>query len=165
MAGRHSENPLAEGSEGELNLIPYLDIMVNLVIFLIFTFQVIVEMNVIDLMAPAFGKGDTAQDDAKPPRSITLVISKSGYKVLSSDVTMGFLEIPLKNGEYATEQLSEKLSDWKETYELGNSMIMTADMDVKYDLVVRTMDAVRKMGDRSLFPGVMLSRVAPSGGG
>lgn len=164
MARRHNEDPMAEGSTGELNLIPYLDIMVNLVIFLIFTFQVIVEMNVIDLMAPAFGKGADANPDDKPPRSITLVVSKAGYRVLSSDPTMGVLDIPVTGTDYDTEQLTEKLANWKETYELGNSMILTADMDIKYDVVVRTMDAVRTDGDRDLFPGVMLSRVAPGGG-
>lgn len=156
---------MSEGSEGELNLIPYLDIMVNLVIFLIFTFQVIIEMNVIDLMAPALGGKGSADDNDKPPRSITLVVSKAGYRVLSSDPTMGVIDIPAQGTEYDEEQLTEKLSDWKQTYELGNSMILTADMDIHYDVIVRTMDAVRKDGDRELFPGVMLSRVAPTVGG
>ena len=41
-----------EGADAELNLIPYLDIMMNLVIFLIFSFQVIIEFRLIDVIPP-----------------------------------------------------------------------------------------------------------------
>ena len=51
----HREGLADEAEEsGELNLVPYLDIITTLVIFLIFTFQVVVEFRLIDLLPPAY---------------------------------------------------------------------------------------------------------------
>lgn len=46
---KHHLDDEAEES-GELNLTPYLDIITTLVIFLIFTFQVVIEFRLIELL-------------------------------------------------------------------------------------------------------------------
>ena len=147
----------AEAAEAELNLVPYLDIMVNLVIFLLFSFQVVIEVCRIDLLAPAYGE---AASGGTPGTTITLAIHKNGYTVLSSDAAMGVIDIPLKDGDWDREQLHTKLADWKRTYALLDNIIITAEPRLPYEVVVRTMDAIRLDGNSNLFPGVTLARAA-----
>ncbi|MBN1337529.1 MAG: biopolymer transporter ExbD [Deltaproteobacteria bacterium] len=144
-------------AEAELNLVPYLDIMVNLVIFLLFSFQVVIEVCRIDLLAPAYGEGGGSSSAAT---TITLAIHQNGYTVLSSDAAMGVIDIPLKDGDYDRDELHTKLVDWKRTYALPDNVIITAEPRLSYEIVVRTMDAIRLDGHSNLFPGVTLARAA-----
>jgi biopolymer transport protein TolR len=146
-----------EAAEAELNLIPYLDIMVNLVIFLLFSFQVVIEVCRIDLLAPAYGE---ASGSSSPVTTVTLAIHKGGYTVLSSDAAMGVIDIPLKDGDYDRDLLHTKLAEWKRTYALPDNIVITAEPRLPYEAVVRTMDTIRLDGNSNLFPGVTLARAA-----
>lgn len=148
-----------EVAEDELNLVPYLDIMVNLVIFLIFSYQVVIEMARIDILAPAYTGDQSGSSSAAPDTTVTIVATKEGYTVLSSDSTMGVIDVKrLPNGDFNTDQLHTKLVEWKKNYNLKEGVILTADSDLDYDVIVQTMDAVRNDGDKLLFPQVMLAR-------
>ena len=150
----------AEG-ESELNLIPYLDIMMNLVIFLIFSFQVIIEFRLIDVVPPALSSQASAgSSDDKPKMQVTLVISKSGYRLLSSDSTVSPVDIPMKGKDYDPEELKDRLVSWKKDYGLGESIIFTAELDTEYSVVVAAMDAIRNDGKDLLFPDVLLARAS-----
>ncbi|MBA2321259.1 MAG: biopolymer transporter ExbD [Deltaproteobacteria bacterium] len=147
-----------EGS-GELNLTPYLDIITTLVIFMIFTFQVVIEFRLIDVFVPAFGKKPD-QAEAPPPDkpvvTVYLVIVEDGYRITASDL-LAPSEIPKKgDGTYDTEKLRETLVTWKDKLDLGESIILIAQDDTEYDLVIRTMDAIRMDGKKFLFPDVAL---------
>lgn len=154
-----------EGADAELNLIPYLDIMMNLVIFLIFSFQVIIEFRLIDVIPPAFSSsGSSSNSDEKPKATITLAITESGYKLLSStsDV-MPAIDIPMQGGEYDTDELHDRLVSWKQNFDLGESIIFMADLNVEYKVIIQSMDAIRNDGEKLLFPDVLLAR-QPGGG-
>jgi biopolymer transport protein TolR len=154
-----------EGAEGELNLVPYLDIMVNLVMFMLFSFQVILEMNVIDLVTPAYGASQAAAGDPdQKTRVITLVVTDQGYTLLSSDETMARIDIPRRGKDFDDEQLKVKAAEWKDNYQLGTSLVLTAARNVEYKDIIGAMDAVRMDGDRFLFPDVLLAATNDSGG-
>jgi biopolymer transport protein ExbD len=160
--GRYSSNAHEignEGAEGELNLVPYLDIMVNLVMFMLFSFQVVLEMNVIDLVTPAYGAAaaSAATDTETKNRVITLVVTDSGYTLLSSDEAMARVDIPRLGTSYDNDQLRVKAAEWKANYQLGTSLVLTASRDIQYKDIVAAMDAVRMDGDRFLFPDVLLA--------
>jgi biopolymer transport protein ExbD len=161
MAKRWDHGDDLEISDEELNLIPYLDIMVNLVIFLLFSFQVIIEMSRIDILAPAY-EGPSSGPSKAVDTTVTIVASKEGYTVLSSEpATTGVIDIKrLPSGKHDTEQLHSKLVEWKKNFQLSEGVVLTADGDMDYDVIVQTMDAVRQDGDRDLFPNVMLARAA-----
>jgi len=150
-------------TEGEdLNLIPYLDIMVNLVIFLLFSFQVVVEMVRIELLSPAYG-GPSDNAGAEPTKMLTVVVTNEGYTVMSLDPSVrGQENVALVNGRYDTDTLHVKLVELKSQFKLGNGMILTADANVPYKAVVETMDAARNDGDGDLFPDVLLARSGPT---
>lgn len=154
-----------EGADAELNLIPYLDIMMNLVIFLIFSFQVIIEFRLIDVIPPAFSSsGNSSGSEEKPKPTITLAITHSGYKLLSSasDI-MPAIDIPKQGDKYDTEELHDRLVSWKQNFGLGESIIFMADLDIEYKVIIQSMDAIRNDGEKLLFPDVLLAR-QPGGG-
>jgi biopolymer transport protein ExbD len=155
----------AEG-EGELNLTPYLDIITTLVIFMIFTFQVVIEFRLIDVFVPAFGKApkpDPTEVPDKPVVTVYLVIVKEGYRITASDY-IAPSEIPkTSDGKYDTQKLHETLVTWKEKLGLGESIILIAQDDTEYDLVIKTMDSIRMDGKKWLFPDVALGAATLGG--
>lgn len=157
----HESDEDTGGDAAELNLTPYLDIMMNLVIFLIFSFQVIIEFRLIDVVPPAVSSAASASanPDEKPKPTITLVITKEGYRLLSTATdTMPAVEIPKKNGKYDQTELHDRLVSWKKDFGLGDSIVFTADLDTEYTVVVEAMDAIRSDKDTLLFPDVLLAR-------
>jgi biopolymer transport protein TolR len=159
MGSRWQHENITETAEDELNLVPYLDIMVNLVIFLLFSYQVVIEMCRIDILAPAYGTDGPGP--STPQTTITIAASKSGYTVLSTDTMMGVIEVPrLPSGAFDTDTLHTKMLDWKKNFKLQDGVVLTADSDTPYEVIVQTMDAVRKDGDTTMFPEVMLAQVA-----
>lgn len=150
-----------EEEEGELNLTPYLDIITTLVIFMIFTFQVVIEFRLVDVMAPQLGKGGGASTE-KPPVTVTLIITDAGFRVLASD-GIAPSEIPKKGDKYDFDKLHETLVTWKSKLSLGEGLILMAQENTEYSLVVETMDAVRNDGKNLLFPDVALA-VGVTGG-
>lgn len=157
---RHEEDETG-GDAAELNLTPYLDIMMNLVIFLIFSFQVIIEFRLIDVVPPAVSSSAAASSnpDEKPKPTITLVITKEGYRLLSTATdTMPPVEIPKKGDKYDQTELHDRLVSWKRDFGLGNSIVFTADLETEYQVVVEAMDTIRMDKDDLLFPDVLLAR-------
>ena len=139
--GRHREEEDESGGDAaELNLTPYLDIMMNLVIFLIFSFQVIIEFRLIDVVPPAVSSAASASASQENPKpTITLVITKDGYRLLSTSSEMAPIDIPKKGAKYDTGELHDRLVSWKKDFSLGESIVFTADLDTEYEVVVEAM--------------------------
>lgn len=146
------------GGSEELNLVPYLDIMVNLIMFLITITAYIVEMKQQTVLAPGGGGpcvGENCPADEKPKVFLTISVLNQGFAVLSSDgaVVPGFQEDKV-NGEYPYGRLQKHLREYKETYDLANNVILAADSQVPYKVIMTTIDASREDGAGELFPGV-----------
>lgn len=161
MRRRRNLSHSLEGGEeeSELNLTPYLDIITTLVIFMIFTFQVVIEYRLIDVMAPEYSSvaGGGASE---PQMTVTLVITKDGYRVLSSDPLVAPTEVPRKgDGKYDVTELRSALKRWKSELSLGESLVVIAEEATEYQVLVEAMDAVRNDGERLLFPDVVLATV------
>lgn len=171
MSGRrrwHREDLTNEAEEsGELNLTPYLDVVTTLVIFLIFTFQVVVEFRLIELLPPAYDSG-RAQTDAQPeepPVTLTLIITQEGYRLVTNKPELGTAEIPKKDSAYDNDKLTQELLNVKKKLGLGESLILTAADDIEYQVVVAAMDAARVTEGQLLFPDVLLAKASLGGGG
>jgi biopolymer transport protein ExbD len=155
-----------EAAEAELNLVPYLDIMVNLVIFLLFTFQVVIEVCRIDLVTPAYGEepGTSTQVDPKKLVTITVAVHKTGYTLLSDNPEMTVIDIPLKRvGQEEvldTERLRRELATWKENFDLAEGLVMVGSDTTEYSDIVLTMDAIREYKGKPFFPDIVLAQNA-----
>ena len=110
--------------EGELNLTPYLDIITTLVIFLVFTFQVVIEFRLIEVIPPAFGatanKAQTPPDER--PVTVTLIITSAGYRLLTDrdDLILPAEMSKKPDGTYDTVKLKLTTFIGKELQQKGD---------------------------------------------
>lgn len=168
MARRHRKHRefIDEGEEsGELNLVPYLDIITTLVIFLIFTFQVVIEFRLIELLPPAYtATARNAGDSAEPPTTLTLMIHSNGYRLVTNK-EIGSVDVSKRSdGSYDNDRLTEELARTQRELQLGKSLVLTASSDIEYKVVVAAMDAARTYQGQLLFPDVLLAQSSGGGG-
>lgn len=161
---KHEELEDEAEASGELNLTPYLDIITTLVIFLIFTFQVVIEFRLIELLPPAYGPSarpaNPNQDPDKPEVTLTMFIHSEGYKLVTNMPELGAVNVAKKGNDYDNERLTQELDKVKRTLSIGESLIITASDDIPYKDVVAAMDAAREYEGRLLFPDVLLAKAS-----
>jgi biopolymer transport protein ExbD len=141
----------------ELNLVPYMDVMVNLIIFLLVTTSTFLPMGMLSIFPFLVSSKTVDQpEEQKAGLNFTVFITKSGFTLGG---TGGILNpIPKKaNGEYDFDALAQKAVEVKNHYPTENMVILSADQEIKYDILVRTMDTLREKDNRPLFDDVQLS--------
>jgi len=176
----HVEDPAEE--DGELNIVPYLDIIVNLIIFLLVMQAAFVSVGMIDVTAPSYASvapGDPKKDEATPELRLTLGISKDGFYIAASggvlpgqqaedapkeltadNVSKRPPTVPLlPNGAYDFETLARKLRTIKAAFPDTASIYIAADDDIPYELIVETLDTSREDAKGDLFPAVAFTQI------
>src|SRR2546429_126022 len=136
---------------GELNLVPYLDIVTNVVIFLLASVTYITALSNVNASAPTYGTGvGSAEAQGPPPLNLTVNVSEAGFTiaasggVLKNEVTGTLPTVPKDTGtaELPYKKLADFVRKIKDQYPDEHNIILTANPEVSYDLVVRTMDTV-----------------------
>ena len=135
----------------ELNLVPYLDIMTNLVVFMLVSTAFLVPMQEVPVLVPSLAPGGGAA------RSLTVAVSPGGLAVVPSDGAVVELLRDPSTGALPFDRLTETLRAFKSAGVQGESVRLVADYETPYSEVVATMDAARKDGAGSLYPGVQLA--------
>jgi len=144
---------------GELNIVPYLDVVVNLVMFMLLSMTGLITLGVLNVSAPKIGGEGTAAaaaQDAGPKLLLTVAIGKQGFFVAGAGGVLGKdaaanepgrpPTVPLKpDGKYDYTALSQQLATIKEKFPSETQVILSADGDVVYDVLVQTMDACREL--------------------
>jgi biopolymer transport protein ExbD len=76
---------------GDLNLVPYLDITVNLVMFMLLSITGLLEFATININAPKYGpsSGGAAADPNEKKLLLTVAISKKGFYVAGAGAVLG----------------------------------------------------------------------------
>lgn len=148
-----------EEETGELNIVPYLDVVVNLVMFMLLSMTGLITLGVLNVSAPKIGgegAGASAVKEAGPKLLLTVAIGQQGFYiagaggVLGSDANAADLKrpptVPLKgDGKYDFAELSRQLAGIKEKFPSETQVILSADGDVVYDILIQTMDACREL--------------------
>lgn len=137
---------------GELNLTPYLDVIMNLVMFLLVSFLTITSLSVIDVTVPAIC-ADCA-GGASPRFSPVLTLAADGAMISASDDSV---PAEILSGPLDPARLTDALAGWKQTYGLGDLLTVSATPATPYVTVVAAMDAAREDAGRPLFPAVKLA--------
>lgn len=151
-AARFAREP--EVVPGELNLVPYLDIMVNLILFLLLTFSTLTAFS-IPLKIAGVGGETTIADGA-----LTVAIVPEGFRILGDEGTEPAL-VPLAGGTHDFAALTAELTARKRALGLGSRVTVVADGAAGYGLVVSTLDAARStQAGGVLFPDVSFGTVA-----
>jgi biopolymer transport protein ExbD len=160
-------------ASGDLNLVPYLDIVMNIIMFLLATVSFQAALANINITLPTAAVAVTAPAAAKPELHLTVAISERGFTIATSGAVLyrGFHltaegvsqttselpTLPLIAGAPDFDGLSSALAEIKSSYPDEERVVLTASPQTPYELVVKTMDAMREQQGRPLFPGVLLS--------
>lgn len=162
---RHQE----EMATGELNIIPYLDIVTNLVMFLLNASAMSVTLGEISSKLPATGAD--AADNPQPPDDpnkqkelrLTVVLGETGYTVAGAEAvlttggTEGGPTIAKVNNKYDFLELTKLMVKIKKAFPQETKAFMVPEDQVTYGDLVSTMDAMRENGPDILFPDVMFA--------
>jgi biopolymer transport protein ExbD len=143
---------------GELNIVPYLDVVVNLVMFMLLSMTGLITLGVLNVSAPRIGgeAGALAAAEAGPKLLLTVAIGRQGFYVAGAGGVLGgdanatdltrAPTIPLRqDGKYDFAALSTQLSTIKQKFPNETQVILTADGSVVYDILIQTMDACREL--------------------
>lgn len=146
------------GTDSELNLIPYMDIMVNLIMFMLVVTAYIVELREAPVLAPAYRSGDEPSDAPKPKPYLSVNIVPAGFVIINSGDLFPREDIPLQGDQYPYDQLQAFLVNSKKSFDLSPNLVLAADGGIPYKVLVRTMDVAR-FDDKGegIFPGVTLA--------
>ena len=166
---KRSKDPTVDPSEmvGELNIVPFLDIVVNLIMFLLATTEAVLLISQIESDLPKIARGRSKGAEVATPLNLNVtvvdggvIVSGSGGKLARGctgidtgrDVT-----VPKKGKDYDWNALTDCMTRIKQQYRDEHAVTVSADPQVQYEYVVAAMDAVRNRGKDSLFPDVMIS--------
>lgn len=156
-------SPDEEG--GELNIVPFLDIVVNILIFVLATVSVTF-VSSIETTPPAVGGGGVRETEQKPALNLTVLISSEGFgiKTANGNVSTGCtsagsgLAVPKRSGDYdynGLRQCGMRLKKASPEFAEESQVLISANNNVDYQTIVNTMDALRSDKDNQpLFPEV-----------
>ena len=180
----HDPDPSEE--MGELNIVPFLDIVVNIIIFLLATAEAVLAIAQIDAQLPSLGRrvGRTQLEEGSTLNlSVTItgagiIVSGSGGKLAPgcTDTQSGrVLTVPARGGNFewtrqsrqgervvtspgaTAEALTACVREVKRHFPDETQVILSADPEIEFENIVGAMDALRGPGPDELFPDVMLS--------
>jgi biopolymer transport protein TolR len=158
----HELSPDEEG--GELNIVPFLDIIMNVLMFVLATVAVTYTAT-LDTFPPKAG-GSGARPPTKPALGFTVFISGDGFglKASGGNVAPGCngtgsgLAVGKVNGDYDYPSLNScanKLKHASPDFDSETAVTLTASPNVPYQVIISTMDAVRTgPNGEELFPDV-----------
>lgn len=156
---RHVSGYAAASASDELNVVPFLDIIVNIVMYLLATVAFVLATTQIDVSPPGLCRGPRCT----PPPSLALsvVVGTRGIHVQTAGGA-------LASGCRATQPVSAPAraavpsGDWaaleacarvlRRAHPDEQSVVLSADPEIPYDQVVAAMDALR-----SSFPDVQIA--------
>lgn len=163
MRRMRDHNEELEEEAGELNLVPYMDIVTNIIIFLLASVVNQVALGNVNVTVPTLSSGGGAASDDQPekkPLNLTVSVGATGFTVAASG---GVLPVIPKIGgptgqQYDYKSLTAKLLEIKNSTTENKEETkanFNADANIAYDIVVATLDAMRTTEDgKILFPDV-----------
>ena len=159
-------DPAEEG--GELNIIPFLDIITNVLMFVLATITVTFT-TMIDSQPPRSG-GPSSRPPTKPTLSLNLIVVDKGFIVSAFGTRIG----EGCQGPGSGVAVGLKSVDGRQDYDYGlltqcakrlknqvpeaadeTAATLTANKDVPYQVIIGTIDAIRRADDgQELFPDI-----------
>jgi len=155
-----------------LNLTALMDILSNLLFFLLACFGATIVMGINASVPVSSPKSDVA--DMKQSVTVGVSLDKDGFNVSAlgsaqaqADLDKLAKKIPLRNGDQDYDALAAHLLNIKQQYPKSDTMILTPEPGVSYESMVRTMDAARETEVKvsgvsrqiPVFPTVVVSAV------
>jgi biopolymer transport protein ExbD len=192
MAHKPSERSKSYTKPVELNLIPYMDVVTAILIFMLFTSTGLIQIGVINVNAPRYkdpledmGSGQEDDQEEKKQLNLTVGITYKGLFIAGVGGVLGQAAeeeesapkgptIPLlltdpacrdavaKNIPppltcYDYDRLTLEMIKIKDQFPQETKIIIYAQPDVPYEVLIKVMDSTRDHKGRALFYDVVLS--------
>ena len=159
-------DPAEEG--GELNIVPFLDIITNVLMFVLATITVTFT-TMIDSQPPKAG-GPSSRPPTKPTLSLNIIVVDKGFIVSAFGTRIG----EGCQGPGSGVAVGLTTADGKQDYDYGSlttcakrlknqvpeaadetAATLTANKDIPYQVIIGTIDAIRRATDgQELFPDI-----------
>lgn len=152
---------------GELNLVPFLDVLINTLIFLLATSAVAAPLAHIKVTAPLEKPPEVVGEPASGGEKLfTVAIGRDGYYVAGVGGVAGDGEGPTlpcpgkaclagpRLARYDYAALTGLAKQFKAHHPDQRRVVVTADQEVPYHVVIGTMDALRGEPGKPLLDGV-----------
>ena len=155
-------DPTEEG--GELNIVPFLDIIMNVLMFVLATIPAVFTATIESTPPTIGGSGTRAKE--KPSLNLTMLIVSEGVSLKAAGGQIGTgctgpgggITIPKKDADYDWVGLKtcvKNLKDQSPDYKDETNIQIIADPGTAYQYVIAAMDAVRDTPEgETLFPDV-----------
>lgn len=148
----------------ELNLVPYLDIMVNLVLFMLITITSFLSFTILNASIPQLApdSGKAVAQMKKKELLLMVRVTKRGFIVdpnVQGGKSLRRSTITKKDGAFDFVTLKNLAQNLKSQFPQETRVLIVAQPSVIYEDIIHTMDAVREVeaGEEDLFPDVTLS--------
>jgi biopolymer transport protein ExbD len=135
---------------GELNIVPFLDIIVNILIFVLATVAVTFTSSI--ETTPPSGKGSGVRNEIQSQAlNLTVFVINDGFglKASGGNIAPGCtgqgpgIAIPMAGGKYDYRALSECAARLKEKFQDEDQAYITANPSTEYAIIINVIDALR----------------------
>jgi biopolymer transport protein ExbD len=141
---------LTDEEGGELNIVPFLDIIVNILIFVLATIAVTFTSS-IETTPPSSKSSGVRREIETQALNLTVLIVNDGFSLKGSggNIAPGCvgqgpgLAIPMVGGKYDYRGLSECAARLKEKFQDENQASIAANQSTQYEIVINVIDALR----------------------
>jgi biopolymer transport protein TolR len=157
-----------ESYEGD-PLIPVMNLVCMLIPLLLYG-AVFLRFMTIEVNSPRMSSVPQEQPEQNEKLNLTVMITDQGFtfKVnpkfrlpwmsMSTETASAGPDIPKKDDDWDYKELNKKLKEIKENHREETQIILGAEDDIKYEVLIQTMDWSRGTENDRLFPNVTLTR-------
>lgn len=160
---RASAEAGAESAEGELNIVPFLDVVVNLIMFLLMTVTATLALAQVPSEVPETRGSGVSPRAPVPPAPPLVHLGHDGVHVFLDGQRLapgctaegdGAVTVPLVGGQQDWLGLRSCATALRGSLAAGQRVDLSATGDTPYDEVIHAMDALRGPVSAPLFPDV-----------
>jgi biopolymer transport protein TolR len=156
-------------ASGELNIVPFLDIVTNIIMFLLATTAAVLTTVELEAHLPTLSRGRArGAVDTGSTLNLSVTVSEDGIIVAGSGGKLApgctqmlsgrVITIPRQaDGTFNFPALTQCLVTVHGTFPDERQSILTADPNIEFNDIIHAMDAMRSDGTTELFPEIMLS--------
>lgn len=153
--------------DDELNIVPFLDIVINLIMFLLMTVSSVAFFSQIEATLPALAQSRGSRG-AEPTLDLKVHITSEGIVVAGTHGKLApgcretaggrVFAVPAgADGGYDFDALSACAASVHAAFPHEERVTLSADPAIHYEHVINAMDAMRAHDGQTLFPDVLLS--------
>lgn len=154
---------------GELNIVPFLDIVVNLIMFLLILISTVGFYNQLEASLPSYSRGGVgSRASQEETLNLNVTVTDSGVIVAGTGgklapgceslATGRVVTVPREGNTYDWAALRACAKKLKERFEDETKVTVSADPMVEYQYLLSAMDAVRETDEGDvLFDEVLIS--------